>query len=419
MIRGGEGGSSAAMFLLDGSTLRAAGAVNGIATLDASGTLTAAQVPASIPNVAITGGSVTGITDLAVADGGTGASTAAGARDGIVWASAGAIDPASPYTVAAGIDLVTIASAKTIAPRALSNYADGQLIRIYNSSSSTITVTITPADGTIDGGASIALSCPARGIVGCVRLSASTWGSVQPGSLTPNAIRVYASGSSVYAVTAFVDPSTGAVTDVGTPVVGSATGTDYSETISGGKITIPAGAASSGAVESNSRRYTWTIADLGMTAWSVASPRIFVGTISGTALSDESEARSGTAAVLVGLGTGASTLITSAGLARTSSGTTYSATTVIGSGSMASGAAGTGAVRASMVCDIGTSSSGNRDISTYNSSGTRLANANSAGATIPSGVPTHVLLMLSRTGTTPSAFSITGLSALLQTVPTR
>lgn len=31
-------------------------------------------------NVAITGGSITGITDLAVADGGTGASTAAGAR---------------------------------------------------------------------------------------------------------------------------------------------------------------------------------------------------------------------------------------------------------------------------------------------------------------------------------------------------
>jgi hypothetical protein len=31
-------------------------------------------------SVSITGGSVTGITDLAVADGGTGASTAAGAR---------------------------------------------------------------------------------------------------------------------------------------------------------------------------------------------------------------------------------------------------------------------------------------------------------------------------------------------------
>jgi hypothetical protein len=37
----------------------------------------AAQSPA---NVAITGGSITGITDLAIADGGTAASTASGAR---------------------------------------------------------------------------------------------------------------------------------------------------------------------------------------------------------------------------------------------------------------------------------------------------------------------------------------------------
>lgn len=134
-------------------------------------------------SVSISGGSISGITDLAVADGGTGASTAAGARDGIVWASGGAIDPASPYTVAAGVDFVSFASSKTAAPRALANYADGQRILFYNSSTSTITVTITPADGTIDGGASVALSCPAKGVVGCVRLTSSTWGSVQPGTV--------------------------------------------------------------------------------------------------------------------------------------------------------------------------------------------------------------------------------------------
>ena len=44
-------------------------------------------------NVSISGGSITGITDLAVADGGTGGSTAAAARDGVLWASAAAIDP--------------------------------------------------------------------------------------------------------------------------------------------------------------------------------------------------------------------------------------------------------------------------------------------------------------------------------------
>ena len=49
-----------------------------LSTTDISGLGTIATQAAS--NVAITGGSVTGITDLAVADGGTGASTAAGAR---------------------------------------------------------------------------------------------------------------------------------------------------------------------------------------------------------------------------------------------------------------------------------------------------------------------------------------------------
>jgi hypothetical protein len=105
-------------------------------------------------NVSISGGSVTGIADLAVADGGTGGSTPAAARDGVLWASAGVIDPASPYTVAAGVDRVTFASSKTMAPRALANYVDGQAIYAVNSSASTITVTITPADGTIDGSAS-------------------------------------------------------------------------------------------------------------------------------------------------------------------------------------------------------------------------------------------------------------------------
>jgi hypothetical protein len=119
-----------------------------------------------------------GATGLAVLDD----ATPAAARDTVVWASAGAIDPASPYTVAAGIDRVTFASSKTLAPRALSNYANGQTIVVTNSSASTITVTITPADGTIDGGASVALTVLAHAVVGCQRVSASAWVSLQPGS---------------------------------------------------------------------------------------------------------------------------------------------------------------------------------------------------------------------------------------------
>ena len=145
-------------------------------------------------NVSISGGSITGITALGVAAGGTGGGTPAAARDGVLWASAAAIDPASPYTVAAGIDRVTFASSKTMAPRALSNYADGQAIYAFNSSASTITVTIAPADGTIDGSASVAYTVPAHGVVGCLRTSSSTWVSVQPGSVSVSRIVADISG---------------------------------------------------------------------------------------------------------------------------------------------------------------------------------------------------------------------------------
>jgi hypothetical protein len=60
-------------------------------------------------NAAITGGSITGITDLAVADGGTGASTASGARTNLSAASSGANSDitsitglTTPLTVAQG-----------------------------------------------------------------------------------------------------------------------------------------------------------------------------------------------------------------------------------------------------------------------------------------------------------------------------
>jgi len=66
-------------------------AVTGASTLTGAVTATAGVTgPITSSSVAITGGSITGITDLAVADGGTGASTAAGALNNLLPAQASA-----------------------------------------------------------------------------------------------------------------------------------------------------------------------------------------------------------------------------------------------------------------------------------------------------------------------------------------
>jgi hypothetical protein len=66
-------------------------AVTGTSTLTGAVTATAGVTgPITSSSVAITGGSITGITDLAVADGGTGASTAAGALNNLLPAQASA-----------------------------------------------------------------------------------------------------------------------------------------------------------------------------------------------------------------------------------------------------------------------------------------------------------------------------------------
>ena len=85
--------NSAAVFKVD-DDLEVTGSVEVAGTLEVTGLVT-------LGNVAITGGSVTGITDLAVADGGTGASTASGARTNLSVYSQAEVDAAVAAAVAA------------------------------------------------------------------------------------------------------------------------------------------------------------------------------------------------------------------------------------------------------------------------------------------------------------------------------
>ena len=153
-------------------------AVTGTSTLTGLVTATAGVTgPITSSNVAITGGSITGITDLAVADGGTGASTAAGGLNNLLPSQTSA---ANKYLQSDGTnarwDAITVSTSDITGTLAVTNggtgqtsYTDGQLL-IGNSTGNTLTkasltagsgVTITPGAGSI----SIAFTGPGAGSV--------------------------------------------------------------------------------------------------------------------------------------------------------------------------------------------------------------------------------------------------------------
>jgi len=153
-------------------------AVTGTSTLTGAVTATAGVTgPLTSSNVAITGGSITGITDLAVADGGTGASTAAAGLNNLLPSQTSA---ANKYLQSDGTnaswDAVTVSTSDITGTLAVLNggtgetsYTDGQLL-IGNSTGNTLTkasltagsgVTITPGAGSIQ----IAFTGPGAGSV--------------------------------------------------------------------------------------------------------------------------------------------------------------------------------------------------------------------------------------------------------------
>ena len=207
-------------------------AVTGTSTLTGAVTATAGVTgPITSSNVAITGGSITGITDLAVADGGTGASTAAGALNNLLPSQTSA---ASKYLQSDGTnaswDAVSLSTADITGTLGVANggtgqtsYTDGQLL-IGNSTGNTLTkasltagsgVTITPGAGSIQ----IAFTGPGAGSVTSVDVSGGTTGLTTSGGPITSSGSITLAGTLAVAnggtgITSF---GTGVATFLGTP----------------------------------------------------------------------------------------------------------------------------------------------------------------------------------------------------------
>jgi hypothetical protein len=169
-------------------------AVTGISTLTGAVTATAGVTgPLTSSSVAITGGSITGITDLAVADGGTGASTAAAALNNLLPSQTSA---ANKYLQSDGTnanwDAVTVSTADITGTLGIGNggtgqtsFTNGQLL-IGNSTGNTLTpATLTAGSGvTITNGSgaiTVAFSGPGAGSVTSVDVSGGTTGLTTSG----------------------------------------------------------------------------------------------------------------------------------------------------------------------------------------------------------------------------------------------
>jgi hypothetical protein len=130
-------GTSVGMNIGSGKTLAVAGTVSGGVIATVTGTQTLTNKTLTSPT--INGGTITGITDITVADGGTGASTADGARTNLGTGTIPQVASGGAYTLQASDigDHVSATGNITVPP---SVFSAGDVVVVYNNTGGNLSI---------------------------------------------------------------------------------------------------------------------------------------------------------------------------------------------------------------------------------------------------------------------------------------
>lgn len=353
---------------------------------------------------------------LPLSQGGTSAATAVLARDAIEHASAGTAACASPCTPAAGIKVVSVSGATTIVLPDITTYATLQTLRVLCDSASSCAVTLDPSDSsTCDGGsagaACSAITVSAHGIVGAAKTGTSTWGSVQPGSPTVNAVKLSIAAGVPYLTAGTRVGNTFTATGAATTATSSGDTNGFAATMAATNLTVNAATAVSGNNDTTAQYWSWQLSTLGVTI--PADTRMLRIITSVSSFSEGARTASAVSSVLLGIGTAAQTGVRASGFIRPGSGTAYNHGRTAGSAGVSSFSGTSTVLTFDTAATIGDATSTETLLSRIGTgnnveSGAGLTSAGAISATMPTYLSLYVQVTGATTTTTWTLNDLTG-----------